>query len=143
MGGSRRSIVAALAVALALTGCGGRSDADKAKEALTTFMAAIARGDGKTACGLADAAGRQRLVTAAKGRLSCESVVAAIATRIPPDVRTGLENAEIRRVTVRGNTATVDDADITSSKGRLSGFLNGDTPEKLVKEGGRWKVSGG
>jgi hypothetical protein len=141
--GSRRVVAAVVASGfLAVAGCGD-SDADKAKRALTDFMAAIAKGDGKTACGLADASGRRRLVTAAKGRLSCEGVVAAIAGRIPPDVKTGLENAEIKKITVHGNTATVDDADITSSKGRLAGFLSGTTPEKLVKEGGSWKVSGG
>lgn len=142
--GSGRLIAAIVASGvLALAGCGGDSDADQAKRALTDFMAAIAKGDGKTACRLADEAGRQRLVRAAKRRLSCEGVVAAIAGRIPPDVRTGLQNAQIKKVTIKGNIATVDDADITSTKGRLSGLFNGATPEKLVKESGRWKVSGG
>ena len=110
---------------------------------MTEFMAAIGNGDGRKACGLADESGRQRLVRAARGKLSCEAIVAAIATRLPPDVKAGLQNAEVKKVTIDGDTASIRDADIRSTKGKLSGFLNSDTPTKLVKQGGEWTVTGG
>ena len=135
--------VAVVAASLvAVPGCGGSSDADGAKHAMTDFMAAIGKGDGKKACALADESGRQRLVQAAKGKLSCEDLVAAIAARLPADVRTGLQNAEVKKVTVKGDRATIKDSDISAKKGKLSGFLESETPTKLVKQGGEWKVSG-
>jgi hypothetical protein len=141
---ARRRLPAAVVALtlLFLPACGGKSDADRAKDTMTTFLAALAKGDGKTACGLATASGRARLVRAAKGRLSCEGLIALIATRLPPDVKTGLENAQVKKITVNGNAATVQETDITSSKGNLSAFLRSGTPTKLVKEGGSWKVAG-
>jgi Domain of unknown function (DUF4878) len=137
-------VVAVLAVSLVgLPGCGSsKSDADEAKDTMKAFLSALAKGDGKKACSLADASGRDRLVQAAKGRLSCEGVVKAVAARLPAGTKTGLENAEIKKITVSGNTATIQDTDITSSKGDVSALLSGGRPTKLVKEGGSWKVSG-
>jgi hypothetical protein len=81
-------------------------------------------------------------VRAAKGRLSCEGLIALIATRLPPDVKTGLENAQVKKITVNGSSATIQETDITSSKGNLSAFLRSGTPTRLVKERGSWKVAG-
>lgn len=128
---------------VALPGCGSsNSDADAAKDTMKSFLAALATGDGKKACSLADAAGRQRLVAAGRGRATCEDVIKLIASRLPPKVKEGLENADVKKVTVKGNTATIKDSDIKSSKGDASAFLTGGRPTKLVKEGGKWKLSG-
>jgi hypothetical protein len=132
-----------LVVSLAgLPGCGGSSDEDDVKATMTDFLGALAKGDGQKACSLADASGRARLVQAAKGQLTCERVIAAVSARLPAEVKSGLENAEVKKVTVNGNTATIKDSDITSSKGNVKSFLSGGTPTKLVKEDGKWKLSG-
>jgi hypothetical protein len=137
------AVLAVAAALVVLPGCGGsKSDADQAKDTMKSFLSALAKGDGKKACSLADASGQARLVAAARGRLSCEGVIAALARRLPSSVKTGFENAEIMKVTVTGNSATVNGADITASKGDVSGFQGG-TPTKLVKKGGTWKLSGG
>jgi hypothetical protein len=139
----RRLPAAIVALTLAfLPACGGKSDADQAKQTMTSFLAALAKGDGKTACGLATASGRARLVRAAKGRVSCEALIGLISTRLPPAVKTGLENAQVGKITISGNSATIQETDITSSKGNLTAFLRSGTPTQLVKEGGSWKVTG-
>jgi hypothetical protein len=138
------AVLAVAAALVVLPGCGGsKSDADQAKDTMKSFLSAVAKGDGKKACSLADASGQARLVRAAKGRLNCEGVIAAISARIPANLKTALENADVKKVTINGNTATINDADITSSKGDLSSLLRGGTPTKLVKQGGIWKLSGG
>ena len=144
MAGRRLAGVVVAVALVALPGCGSSSssDADDAKAAMKDFLAALAKGDGKKACSLADEAGRKRLVAAGRGRATCEDVIKLIATRLPPNVKEGLENAEIKKVTVKGNTATIKDSDIKSSKGDASAFLRGGRPTKLVKEGGSWKLSG-
>jgi hypothetical protein len=139
----RLAVLCVAASLVALSGCGSKSDADQAKDTMKSFLSALAKGDGKKACSLADASGQARLVAAAKGRLSCPGVISALARRLPASVKTGFENAEIKKVTVTGNTATINGADITASKGDVSGFLSGGTPTKFVKKGGTWKLSGG
>jgi hypothetical protein len=136
------AVVLALSL-VALPGCGSsKSDADRAKDTMKSFLAALAKGDGTKACSLADGSGRARLVQASNSRLTCAGVIAAISRRLPANVKTALENADVKRVNVTGSTATIKGTDITSSKGSLGGFLSGGTPTKLVKEGGSWKLSG-
>jgi hypothetical protein len=128
----------------ALPGCGSKpkSDADKVKDTMTGFLKAVGDGDGGKACAMTTQSGREKLMRAAKGVLSCESVIAAIASKLPDEAKTGLKNAKVQRATVRGNTATVLDQDITSTKGNVRAFLTTGTPTKFIKQGGNWKISG-
>jgi hypothetical protein len=137
------SFVLALA-ALAFAGCGSSvSDATKVKQVLTREMAALAAGDGATACSLATAAGQAKLSRAVPGA-TCREVIALLASRLPAAIKEGLTSAQITKVTVSGNTATVQDADITSTRGSLSGFLQPrSAPTTFQKQpDGNWKISG-
>jgi hypothetical protein len=139
--------MAASVVALTIAGCGGQgsgaSDVAKVKQTLLREFAAVANGDGATACSLATASGRAKLQSAVPGA-SCEEVVKVAAQRLPGSVKEGLLTAKVNRVTIRGETATVQDADITSSRGSLAGFLQpGSAPTTLTKQSdGSWKISG-
>ena len=75
---------------------------------------------------------------------SCEEVVKLFAQRIPMPLKEGLLTATVKRVTISGNTATVQDADVTSSRGTLAGFFQpGSAPTTLTKQSdGSWKISG-
>jgi hypothetical protein len=136
---------------VALTGCGGGggggggSDVTKVKETLRRELAALANGDGATVCSLATASGRTKLENAVPGA-SCEHVVQLVTQRLPEPVKEGLRTAKIGRVAISGKTATVQDSDITSSKGSLAGFLQpgpGSAPTVLTKQpDGSWKISG-
>jgi hypothetical protein len=135
---------------VALTGCGGGgggggSDVTKVKQTLRRELVALATGDGATVCSLATASGRTKLENAVPGA-SCEHVVQLVAQRLPESVKEGLRTAKIGRVTISGKTATVQDSDITSSKGSLAGFLQpgpGSAPTVLTKQpDGSWKISG-
>lgn len=138
----RLALIAA-AAALALAGCGGGSSGDEqaVKDTVTTFMSALARGDGATACAKATAAAQQRLTAqAAQAGSNCQAIISAIASRLPAPVKQGLETAQVKKVTVKGNTATVSDHDISSKSGNLGPFLGGGTTT-LTKVGGSWKLS--
>jgi hypothetical protein len=138
-----RFLLVALVAALALAGCGGGGSGDEqaVKDTVTTFMSALARGDGATACSKATAAAQQRLTAqAAQAGSNCPAIIAAISKRLPAEVKQGLETAQVKKVTVKGNTATVTDHDITSKSGNLGPFL-GSGATTLTKVGGSWKLS--
>jgi hypothetical protein len=142
----RVGLITALLTGTLVAGCGGGgggSDVTNVKQSLTRELAALADGDGATACSLATAAGQARLEQAVSGA-SCERVVKLLAERLPAQVKAGLRSAQINKVTVNGDTATVQDADITSTRGSLSGFLQpGSAPTVLKKQpDGTWKISG-
>jgi hypothetical protein len=131
-------------VALALTACGGgASDEAKIKQTVVRELAAIANGDGATACSLATAAGRAKLERDNPGH-TCEQLIRLAATALPESAKEALRAAHVNRVTITGNTATVSDSDITSSKGSLASiFQSGTPPTVLTKQSdGSWKISG-
>jgi hypothetical protein len=131
-----------VAAALAVAGCGGSSgDEQQVKNTVTTFMSALARGDGAKACALATSAAQQHLVgQASQAGGNCQAIIATISKRLPASVKQGLESAKVKKATVKGDTATVSDKDISSSSGDLSPFL-GSGSTTLKKENGQWKLA--
>jgi hypothetical protein len=103
---------------------------------------AVANGDGAIVCSLATPAGQARLASAVRGA-TCPQVIKLVAQRLPLGVKAALLSAKVTRVTVHGNTATVQDADIHTSHGALTGFLRaGSAPTVLTKQpDGSWKIS--
>jgi ketosteroid isomerase-like protein len=139
--------VGAGVVALTIAACGGQSsgstDVAKVKQTVVRELAALANGDGATACSLATASGRAKVQSAIAGA-SCEEVVKRFAQQVPQRVKDGMLTAKVKHVTIKGDTATVANADITSSRGTLAGFLQpGSAPTMLTKQAdGSWKLSG-
>jgi hypothetical protein len=141
----RVRLVTALLASLLVSGCGGsgQGDAAKVKQTVRHVLSALADGDGGTVCSLATASGQAKLARAVPGA-SCERVVDLVSRRLSAQMKEGLHSAQVKKVRISGDTATVQDADITSTRGTLSGFLKpGSGPTVLKRQSdGTWKVSG-
>jgi hypothetical protein len=143
---SARLIPTAL-TALVLAACGGSGsgsgDQTRVKDTLHRVFAGVANGDGATVCSLATPAGQSRLKSALPGS-SCPQVIKLVSQHLSAQVKQGLRSAQITRVAINGNTATVRDTDIRTSQGTLSGFLQpGAAPTVLTRgQDGSWKISG-
>lgn len=138
----------ALAIALAAAGCGGGSGDDQAvKNTMQRFLGAVGRGDGNAACALVTPSGQAALaqqiatLTHATHTVTCQLILTEIAKLLPPAAKQGLESVEVRKVTIKGNRATVLSRDVHATKGNATAFLSGTAPTKLVKVGGTWKVT--
>lgn len=119
-----------VALALALTACGGSSDEDDVRSAAENFASAFTDENWSEVCGLMTKGSKAQLegageVLQVKG--GCEDVWKKVANRVPKSAKQQLENLEIDTVKVSGNKATVT---TTSSKGE---------PAQLRKEDGEWK----
>jgi hypothetical protein len=143
----RLRLVAAIGLGLTAVGCGSGTspavrDAAQVKRTVQQALADLANGNGTAFCALATGPGRAKLARTLHG-YSCAGVVDLVGGHLSTDTRTGLLHAKVTHVTVRGRTATVLAADITSTAGSLKGFLNdGGKPTTLVKQAdGSWKIS--
>ncbi len=147
VGTIRTGGVAALAAAGLLVGCGGSSgsggDAASVKQTVTRAFGALAAGDGATLCSLATQAG-QRTLASALPHSTCAKVVELVSVHLTPLQKAGLESVQIKKVTVAGDHATINDADFSSSRGSLKGFISSNSaPTRLTKQpDGSWKISG-
>jgi len=125
------SVVVAIAFAAVLAGCGGGTDTEKAGNAVESYLAAIAQGEGTTACDLLSPTAQREAVTAARGAgvtaTTCEQAVKAMSARLETRDRSLLRLATISDVTIDGDTA----------EARVEG---GDAVT-LEKSGDAWKIS--
>jgi hypothetical protein len=124
-------VVAALgALALAAPACGGddddKSDAEKVKETVTDFYAALADGDGAKACGLVTGSAKERV---SPGQRSCEDSVSQAADRTDDDLKEALRSIEVRDIRVEGDEATC-----TATANRIARV-------ELKKQGDDWKIT--
>jgi hypothetical protein len=143
-------ITCACAAPIWVAACGGGgagADEQGVKQSMQRFLAAIGAGNGAAACQLVTPAGQQALaqqiatLTHASHQVSCEVIITQIAKLLPADIKTGLQNARVQKVTIKAGTATVRGTDIKASKGNLSAFVNAQQPTKLQKVGAVWKVT--
>jgi hypothetical protein len=133
-----RAYTAIAVIALCtLAGCGGDKDASSPSAAGTTdpqalvtrYFAALAAGDGTTACGLLTVAAQQELQQLPEGERarSCEEAVAQLGRESLP-----VRHPRLQDLRASGPTAT---AQITSKDPPYdSGVL-------LRREGGGWKIA--
>jgi hypothetical protein len=140
-------VVAAVGLGLTVVACGGgispaERDAAQVKRTVQQALGDLANGNGSAFCALATRGGRATLARTLHG-YSCAGIVHLVGGHLSTNTRTGLLHAKVTQVTVRGRTATVLAADITSTAGSLKGFLNdGGKPTTLVKQSdGSWKIS--
>ena len=140
-------IIVAVMAGGVVAGCGGtgggENDVAKVKQTMTRELSALADGDGATVCALATPSGRAKLQNEVPG-LSCPQIVTVAAQRLPSAIKQGLRNARVNKVTIHGDTATVQDADITSTQGALTGFLKPGSPPTILQKqsDGTWKIAG-
>jgi hypothetical protein len=149
---ARIAAVAALTVLIALliSACGGggggsSEDENAVKQTVEQFLHAVAAGDGITACALATPEGQAKLLEeVGQPGQNCTSVVTFIVAGLSQETKDGLATATVGKVSIDGDTATVEDADITSSQGDLTTFLDPDSPPTLLtrQPDGTWKLSG-
>jgi hypothetical protein len=135
----------AAVVAVAVTGCGGggSADASQVKRTVQRALAALADGNGPAFCALATAGAQAELARTTPGA-SCPDVVIRISHQLSPKVKLGLRHAQVGTVTISGDRASIRDGSITSTEGKLTGFLQASAPPtKLARQSdGTWKISG-
>lgn len=140
----RPSIIAtsaALAVA-GLSACGGTaSDEERVRGVALAFMTELAEGDANACERLSDD-GRRQLESRAEllGLDGCEALVVAVRNEYSDADRAAIRQLRIRRVSVKGDRATVRDRDVTVPD-ELDGQLAiDDRPLILRKHGADWKI---
>jgi len=139
-------VVATLVAALLPAGCGSAENAGdtaKIKQTVMAELGDLARGDGVAACALATPTGRTQLAKGSSSR-KCTKAIMLVSQNLAPEVKQGLLSVQVNKVTISGGSATVSNADITSTQGSVSGFLDpASTPTVLVKQpDGSWKIAG-
>jgi hypothetical protein len=146
---SRIALLLALA-SLLIPACGGggggsSEDETAVKSTVEQFLHAVAAGDGVTACALATPEGAAKLLAdVGQAGGNCTQVVSFFAASFSQDTRDGLATAKVKKVSFDGDTATVEDADITSTQGDLKAFIDPDSPPTVLSRqpDGTWKLSG-
>ncbi|MGB9183499.1 MAG: hypothetical protein WCB67_05490 [Solirubrobacteraceae bacterium] len=130
-----------------LAGCGSSTglsaDASHAANTLTRAFHALGTGDGGTVCSLATTAGRKSLASAVP-HSTCAQVVTLVSAHLTTKQKAALGSVKVRKVSVKGNLATVRAKDISSTQGSFKGFLSANSaPERLSKQSdGTWKIAG-
>lgn len=124
-----RAVIAVLVatLAVAVTGCGGQSDEEKAKSAVEDYLEAVSKGDGNKACSLVTDATKKKIEQSAKR--SCPQTFSSLNQGPGKAVLQAFKQAKVDNVKVNGDTAT---ADIKLKQ--LSQKTN------LRKEDGDWKL---
>lgn len=139
-----RALVLAAALGAAFAGCGSSAPNSTAqvKKTIVQELAAVADGDGKRACQLATPAGQAALTRGLTGA-GCAEVISLFGKHLSSRQKAALLDAYVKRVTINGNTATVQDADIGTTSGHLTVFVQpGSGSTVLTKQpDGSWKIS--
>jgi hypothetical protein len=127
------TVIAALAVAVIVGGCGGGPSASsQVTSTLKTYLADLAHGNGPAACSELTAAATQEVANAATGSSAktCPRAVEEAAKELKGDEAQTLLDAKVVDVHVDGNSATAN-------------LKGGTRAAHLTKADGRWLISGG
>lgn len=129
--------LAALAMIPAMAACGGDSELGgeegKVADRMESFFDAMADGDGKKLCGyILDPTSSKPM--AGEMLTQCESSVgSAMASQFTDDQKKEMREAEVKKVTVNGDKATVKGGDIDGVKSE-----NKDEEIAMTKVDGEW-----
>lgn len=136
-----------LAAVVIVSSCGGaKSEESKAKDAVTSFFAAVADDKGDDACVRLTPAGVQQISAAAfllRTPGSCQDAIKALNRQLDSGDKKQLKSAKVTKVTVTGNRASVAQSDIQIQvSGQASLFHSSNPgPLQLEKVAGDWKIS--
>ena len=131
----RRTCLALVWVGALAVGCGAMSDAEQVKATVTTYLVALANGDGQRACDQLTGEQVRALASAAVeqvpelGATSCVEVVESLAKQMGGDEKATLRDADVFDVSITGDTATA--------------FVRLGKPIELRRVAGAWLISGG
>lgn len=126
------------AAALAGAGCGSSPEGD-AKKTVSAAISGLSKGNAKKVCDqLTVGAQRQLLVVLADNPLgfpdikasNCREAITKLHAALTPEVRAVLEDGEVDRARVTGDTATVH-------------VVGAGMTAKLRRFGDKWKITGG
>jgi hypothetical protein len=112
----RRALVAGVALTVVLSGCGGGSDEQQARDTAKGFVDALRSNDGAKACSYLTDDGRARFTQL--GDTPCEQGILSVGSAA---------EGRVSGVRMSGDRATVT---LTNPSGRL----------QLVKQGDHWSV---
>ncbi len=150
LSGARRLLAVLLLVltpVLGLAGCGDEaSDEDKVENTVTGFFDNVADGEGQAACARLTDSAVEELSAAAfllQAPASCQEAVELTHKQLGDEEKNALKSADVQRVTVTGDRATVADRDIkVDLEGQSSVFRNNDPkPLELQRSGDDWRIS--
>ena len=129
----RRSGCVALA-AFALVACGSsKSEEDKIRDNVASFLAAFRAGDGGKACSLLTKRGQKQVMNGQSGK--CEDVVAKEARQLEAPGRRQLRRAKVTKVEFDNGTTATAYVDFGVKDSPLAPF-------GLVRKGGDWLITG-
>jgi hypothetical protein len=146
------ALAVALSAALLLAGCGGSSapaphDREQIRAVVSSFLDALAHGNGTVACAHATPAGQKAIVSAVGPELQnfdiygCKSAVYVTGAQMKPASRRALETARIATITLSASSASIPVSTITSPNGNVAIELGTNKPVRLVKSYGVWLIA--
>lgn len=133
----RSSVAAASLLAVVAAGCGGGgggSDLSSPAASVKTYLHALAKNDGATACSALAPSLQQRALGIARSQgikaKSCADLFTQAGQHLDPTKRKKTANATTSNVSTHGNSATVTVPSATQAP-------------KLTKSGDKWLITGG
>lgn len=133
---TQAAILGPLVVSLLLTGCGGGGDQAAVKQTVTTYLTALADGNGARACSQLTDTEALAVVSSISQQLpelnvsSCADAMTKVSRSLGGDGAAKLRAAKVTNVKVAGSSASATVA-------------GGSTTARLTKVGGHWYISGG
>lgn len=127
---------ALLILLLFVAGCGGESEEDAVKKTLTTYLTALANGDGSEACDQTTGEQARAIFQDSLYRLpelratSCADALSKLSGSLGADEKETIEDAEVTNVEIDGSSATAE-------------LVGGTEVVDLSKSGDGWLISGG
>ena len=141
-----RPITLALSATLALAGltataCGNEDDADRVRAALGRYFSALGNGDGKQACSMLTSNGRRSLL---ENRMlvvdDCEDALEWEVALWPSAERIAVKKIAARKVSIRGDRATVRDEDVRLPSAIADADARDEHPIVLRRTPSGWKI---
>jgi len=122
--------------ALGISACGEASDEDGVTETMSTYLSALASGDGTQACEQLTGPQARLMFEDALVQLpelqatSCADALSKMAGSLGADEKAALEDADVVNIEVDGKTSTAE-------------IAGGTTTAHLEKSGDQWLISNG
>lgn len=130
-------VIAATLVGASLMGACGGSDEDEIRDTVDTYLHAVAKGDGQTACAQLNGEGEGELIAGTARQLpaqlattDCAEIIALLSGALSQNERDLLRDALIDEIVVSGDKASVS-------------VIGASVEPRLVESDGSWLISSG